>query len=225
MARRVNRRSFLLAVAGGVGGAALLDKVVNLGGSSDPPDDRVWSRIEGWMGAHAPEAIEVLRPGVSGESIERVEEILELELPEPLRRSLARHDGQEMRWPSLVEFGFLMPLQQVVDESRSLTDWYEQRSGAAAAEEWWRPGLMPFVSRDGDYLCLDLKPPAGRPRGEVWALLHDDEPARSRIAADFGAWLRRWADELEAGVFYLDRAAGAGLLPREPARRSRLWPE
>lgn len=211
-------------MASGVGAAALFDKFVDIGGSSDPADHRAWSRIEKWMDAHAPEAIEVLRPGINDASIERAEEILEFELPESYRRSLARHDGQEMRWPSLVEFGFLMPLQQVVDDARSLAELYEQRSAGAAADEWWRPGLIPFVSRDGDYLCLDLKPCAGRPRGEVWALLHDDEPARSRIAADFGAWLERWAGELEAGVFYLDRAAGAGLLPREPAKRSRLWP-
>ena len=162
MVRRVNRRSFLLAVAAGVTGAALFDKAVNLGGS-DPPDHRVWSRIEAWMDGRAPEALEVLRPGVNEESIDRAEEILELELPESFRRSLARHDGQEMRWPSLVEFGFLMPLQQVVDESRSLAESYEQRSGATAADEWWRPGLIPFVSRDGDYLCLALEPPKGRP--------------------------------------------------------------
>lgn len=222
MAKRINRRSFLVTVAAGVAGATLFDKA-NLGGS-DPPDHRVWSRIEAWMDANAPEALEVLRPGVNEESIDRAEEILELELPESVRRSLARHDGQEMRWPSLVEFGFLMPLQQVVDDSRRLAQWYEERSGATAADEWWRPGLMPFVSRDGDYLCLDLEPPKGRPPGEVWALLHDDEPARSRVAADFGAWLERWADELEAGVFYLDRGAGAGLLPHDRGRRSRLWP-
>jgi len=224
MARRVDRRSFLLAVAAGVGGAALLDKVMSLGGSSNPVDHRVWGRIEAWMEQHAPEAIGALRPGLSDESIEGAEEILELELPELFRRSLARHDGQEMRWPSLVEFGFLMPLQQIVDESRSLAEWYEQRSGVKGADEWWRPGLIPFVSRDGDYLCLDLKPPGGRRRGEVWALLHDAEPALSLIAPDFGTWLERWAEELEAGVFYLDRAAGAGLLPREPATRSHLWP-
>lgn len=183
-------------------------------GGSDPPDHRVWSRIERWMDSHAPEALDVLRPGVDDESMDRAEEILELELPESFRRSLARHDGQEVRWPSLVEFGFLMPLQQIIDDSRALAELYDERSGATAADEWWRPGLMPFVSRDGDYLCLDLKPPKGRPHGEVWALLHDDEPVRSRIAADFDAWLERWAHELDAGVFYLDRAAGAGLLPR-----------
>lgn len=212
-------------MAAGFAGAAFFDKVVNLGGSSGPPDHRVWSRIEAWFDAHAPSASEVLRPGMNDASIESAEQILELEFPEGFRRSLARHDGQELRGPSLVEYGFLMPLQQIVDDSRRLAKWFDERPRAAAAEEWWRPGLIPFVSRDGDYLCLDVEPPEGRPRGEVWALLHDQDPTRRRVAPDFDAWLERWADELERGVFQLDRAAGGRLLPREPAKRSRLWTE
>ncbi len=224
MAERLKRRSFLLAaLAAGGGAGALFDRVVELDDSSDPPDHRVWSRIEAWMDAHAPEALEVLRPGASEDALETAEAILGAELPSSYRRSVARHDGQEMRWPSLIEFGFLMPLQRVIDDWRSLGESYDE-GAALTGEEWWRPGLVPFVSRDGDYLCLELEPAEGRSRGEVWALLHDSEPPRSRIAADFDTWLERWADELEAGFFYLDRARGAGLLPR-PGRRSRLGPQ
>lgn len=112
VARRFNRRSFLFAVAAGVGGVALFDELVNFGGSPGSPDHRVWSRIEAWMDAHAPEASEVLHPGINDDSIERAERSSNSNCPSRFRRSLARHDGQEVRWPSLVEFGFLMPLQQ-----------------------------------------------------------------------------------------------------------------
>ena len=173
------------------------------------------------MRAQAPEALEVLRPGIDDDSSRGAEEVLGLKLPASFRRSVARHDGQAMDWPSLVEFGYLMPLHQVVDEWRNLSQWFEEAGPAEGA--WWRPGLVPFVARDGDYLCLDLDPRRPRRSGEVWALLHDDEPALSRVARSFGVWLERWADELEAGAFYLDEGAGAGLLPREGGPPSRLW--
>lgn len=224
MAKRLDRRTFLLASVTGAGAAMFLGQAVNLGGSPDPPDHPVWRRIEAWMGAHAPEALEVLRPGADDDSIRAAEDVLGLDLPESFRRSVARHDGQEVQWPSLVELGFLMSLQHMVDEWRSLTEWYEERSDFAEGDAWWRPGLVPFVWRDGDYLCLDLHPPQGRARGEVWALVHDDEPPLSPVATDFGVWLERWADELEAGLFYLDRAPGAGLVPHDEEEQS-LWPD
>lgn len=224
MAKRFDRRRFLFA-ATGVGAGLLLGRALNLGVSSDPPDHRVWSRIEAWMGANAPEALEALRPGAHEDTIRSAEAVLGLDLPESYQRSVARHDGQEVRWPSLVEFGFLMPLQRVVDEWHWLTQALEERPDVPEADPWWRPGLVPFVSRDGDYLCLDLDPPKARRGGEVWALLHDDEPVLSRVAVDFGTWLERWAGDLEAGVFHLDKAPGAGLVPRDGGTQSHLWPE
>ena len=222
MASRFDRRTFLFFVAAGAGGAAWFDRSVHIGG---PPDHGVWSRIEGWMEREAPAAREALRTGLNDRSINAAEEVLGLDLPEPYRRSLARHDGQETRGPALVDSGYLLPLQQVVWETRSLGTWHEQTRNAAEAPGWWRPGLIPFVSRDGDYLCLDLKPRPGRRPGEVWALLHDDDPPRSRVAPDFDAWLERWADELDAGVHHPEGAAGADLVPRSEGRQSRLWSE
>jgi cell wall assembly regulator SMI1 len=175
----------------------------------------------GWMRAHAPEALEVLHAGASDDTIRAAEEALGRELPESYRRSVARHDGQQERWPSLIEFGFLMPLQDVVTRSRELEKWLEETRGDTC---WWRRGWVPFVSRDGDYLSLDLAPRVDADRGRVWCFLHDNDPMHSVVASSYGAWLTRWADELEAGVFALDRAAGAGLLPRQPSVRSRLWP-
>ena len=46
---------------------------------------------------------------------------------------------------------------------------------------------------------------------------------RSVVAPGFGTWIGRWAEELEAGVFVLDRAPGAALLPRDEREGTRLW--
>ena len=187
--------------------------------------DRAWSRIEAWMDAHAPEARAALRPGASDEAIREAEEALGLELPASFRRSIARHDGQHWRWPSLVEFGILLPLHDVVEEQRSLEQASAESQADADQGNWWRPGWVPFVSRDGDYLSVDLAPDDHPRYGQVWSFLHDDEPMHSLVAPDFGTWLERWADELERGVFALDRAPGSGLVPRGETARSRLWLE
>lgn len=189
--------------------------------AADGEIERAWSRIEAWMEANAPAAHAVLRPGASETAIRAAEQRADLQFPEALRRSLARHDGQEWGWPSLVEFGILMPLHEMVvryrdNESAGVDEWEGHEE-----EAWWRRGWFPFVSRDGDYLSLALGP-AGT--GEVVCFQHDQEPIHSVVAPDFATWLERWADELVAGVFEVDRAPGAGLLPRADAT-SRLWPE
>lgn len=181
--------------------------------------ERTWSRIEAWMATHAAEALDALRPGVSETTLSAAEERLTVELPQSLRRSLRRHDGQEWRWPSLIGFGILMPLEKMVVTGRQNERWGVDEI-AGGEDAWWRRGWVPFVSRDGD--CLSVASGSGG-EGEVWCFRHDMDPMHSVVAPDFGTWLERWADELEADVFELDRAAGAGLLPRD-GRTSRLWP-
>ncbi len=119
----------------------------------------------------------------------------------------------------MIEYGILMPLREIVVYTRE----NEQQAvdEAAGDQAWWRRGWLPFVSRDGDYLSVAL---GSSGDGEVWAFQHDMEPIHSVVAPNFETWLARWADELEAGVFELDRAAGAGLLPRD-GKTSRLWPQ
>jgi cell wall assembly regulator SMI1 len=181
--------------------------------------ERTWSRIEAWMATHAAEALDALRPGVCATTLSAAEESLTVELPQSLRRSLRRHDGQEWRWPSLIGFGILMPLEKMVVTGRQNERWGVDEI-AGGEDAWWRRGWVPFVSRDGD--CLSVASGSGG-EGEVWCFRHDMDPMHSVVAPDFGTWLERWADELEADVFELDRAAGAGLLPRD-GRTSRLWP-
>ncbi len=135
--------------------------------------------------------------------------------PDALRRSIARHDGQDSGQPTLVDSGILMPLQQIVDELRTIEEAMDDGAG-------WRRGWLGFVSRDGDYLSVDLAP-GGTPRyGRVWSFLHDNDPLHAVMAPDLTTWLMRWADELERGVHTPDPVS-SDLAPRG-GRTSRLWP-
>ncbi len=103
-------------------------------------------------------------------------------------------------------------------------DWGVIVEVSAGADESWRRGWLPFASRDGDYLFISLESMDGHPAGSVWQFRHDDEPMISVVASSYEAWLQRWAEELESGVFALDRGAGAGLLPA-PGKETQVWPE
>ncbi len=133
-----------------------------------------------------------------------------------MRRSIARHDGQIWGQPTLVDSGILMPLQQIVDELRTIEEAIDD--GA----DWWRRGWLPFVARDGDYLSVDLAPEGSPLRGRVWSFLHDNDPLHAAMAPDLTTWLMRWADELERGVHTPDPVS-SDLAPRG-GRASRLWP-
>jgi cell wall assembly regulator SMI1 len=216
MARRIDRRTLLLGALS-AGGVVLAGRAV-MEPAREGDIERTWSRIERWMSMNAPEALRVLRPGASEARVRAAEKRLALTVPEAFRRSLARHDGQE--WgPALIEFGSLMSLEEIVTSSRD-NERYGIDEAASADEAWWRRGWLPFVARDGDYLSLARGP---RGQGEVWCFLHDNEPVHSIVAPDFTTWLKRWAAELEAGVFEWDDAPGGGLAARE-GRTSRLWP-
>ena len=136
--------------------------------------ERSWERIESWLREDAPEAFAALREGVAASDVDAAEERLGLAFPQALRESLLRHDGQEWRWPSLVEFGVLMPLEHVVDNAELNT-----KAGiddARAEDEiWWRRDWIPFVSRDGDALSVAVE--SG---GEVWCFQHDTQRRRQR---------------------------------------------
>ena len=176
------------------------------------PDDveESWTRIEAVLAADVPDGLAGLRPGADESYITIAEAELGVRLPEPYRRSVMRHDGQDPRAPWLVDGGQLCSLSDLLHDWREwngMQDAGELDAFAPDAkpdpeirrEQWWRRGWLPFVSQDGDHLVLDLDPAPVGQAGQIFAFSH--ESGAGRLAApDFGVWLRTWAEELEAGV-------------------------
>ncbi|WP_159961507.1 SMI1/KNR4 family protein [Blastococcus haudaquaticus] len=155
----------------------------------DEAVDAAWERIERWLAEHHPRGTGVLAPGASEEALRSVETTIGRPLPAPLRRSLARHDGQAEGVGSITEGHELLSAADIADEWTMLR---EISDDLGPMEDWWRPSWVGFTADgSGNGLCLDAE------TGEV--LFRNHEDSASVEARRFEGWLTRWAEELEAG--------------------------
>ncbi|HEX8693753.1 MAG TPA: SMI1/KNR4 family protein [Longimicrobium sp.] len=170
--------------------------------------DEVWRRIEAWLAAHAPAIAAGLNPPASAGEIDETERFLGVRLPDDVRASYLRHDGQSQDSPWMMNGWEWLSLTRIRDEWKVWKDVLD--SGAFAAIEsdadgvsvrrdWWNPAWIPVTySGCGDHHCLDLAPGPRGISGQVIEMWHD-EGARPVVADGFGAWLSQFADDLEAG--------------------------
>jgi cell wall assembly regulator SMI1 len=190
------------------------DRVHFRGNFTDMPNDLidVWRRIDGWLSSNAKPLAADLSGPATADAIAKAEADVGQPFPVELRQSLAVHDGQ--RGAGFEVFGVwgLLSLRQIVDE------WSELQSlaaeGAIATNDdpaiktlgavrprWWDPAWIPVAKNaSGDWLCLDMNPPASGRSGQVVAYWHD-VPKREVVAPDFAAWLAQIAGQLEGGDF------------------------
>jgi cell wall assembly regulator SMI1 len=162
--------------------------------AGDAAVDAAWEGIEHWFVEHHPRGVEVLAPGASDEALRALEETIGRPVPAPLRRSLARHDGQAEGVGSITEGHELLGAADMADEWTMMK---EISDDLGEQDDWWRPSWLGFTADGmGNGLCLDAE------TGEV--LFRDHQDSASPEARRFEGWLTRWAEELEAGEQVLD---------------------
>ena len=169
--------------------------------------DEIWTRIETWLTAHAPAVAAGLNPPATAEMIAETERFLGVELPDDVRMSYSRHNGQD-GGPYLFDGWMYLSLGDVRSE---WTGWKEllecgdwddndgNSDGSITRSHFWIPAWIP-LTHDGcnNHHCLDLAPgPQGR-LGQIIHIWHDDATRRV-VATDFYEWLADIADKLEAG--------------------------
>ena len=156
--------------------------------------DAAWERIERWFTEHHPRGLEALAPGATEEALRAAEETIGRPIPAPLRRSLARHDGQGDGVIAITEG------QELLGAAWIAREWELLRDVDAKDDEepwWWRPSWVPFTSDgSGNGLCVDAD------TGEV--LFRDHVEGGAVETRRFEGWLTRWAEELEAGEQVVD---------------------
>ena len=138
----------------------------------------IWSRIEGWLGANAPQLLPRLAAPASDEALACLARGLGFAVPAELEASLRVHDGA-----TLLASWDLLSAQEILAEHRiwrGLLDGGDL-SGRIASPSmgvrgvWWSPRWIPITSDGaGNSLCIDLDPAeSGRP-GQIMTLWHDD---------------------------------------------------
>ncbi|MCU0546814.1 MAG: SMI1/KNR4 family protein [Oscillatoriaceae cyanobacterium Prado104] len=172
----------------------------------------IWTKIETWLIANAPQILEVLQPGASDDRISELEELLSIQLPEDVKSSYRIHNGQFTYNYGLIYGREFLSLARIKDEWecwKELLDsgTFETEDGEDIGSEaapgicnvWWSPKWIPLTyDGAGDRDCLDLNPAVGGTVGQIVTMWHDDSE-RKIVAPSFRVWLQQYADRLESG--------------------------
>ena len=87
--------------------------------------ERIWHRIETWLGSNAPSMLQSLAPGATDDELLRFESELGRRLPEDVALSYRIHDGQREGWgiPERFLYGDqLYPLSKAIEKWDGLKD-------------------------------------------------------------------------------------------------------
>lgn len=174
-----------------------------------------WVRVDAWLSEHACFVLDTLNPGATPEAVRAAQgELGAPALPDDFVQSWLLHNGQ--RWNtrlplvagSLGSYA-LLPLDQVTSHWQTWTDLLGDFKAQGVRgvprgpvrANWWNKLWVPVgVNGSGDMICLDLDPPKRGTVGQVIEILHEDGD-RTVLAPSLGAWLERFAADLEAGRY------------------------
>jgi cell wall assembly regulator SMI1 len=183
----------------------------------------LWSRLEGFFAAQGwPVA---LRPGAGEDEITRVEQALELRLPDDVRASLQIHDGEDwqrgIRW--LPSGMVLLPSAQILESWREQQTYYarwgEDQYADEALDEGrirnviFHPRRIPIAEQEGICgLWLDFTP---GPEGVAGQVIMDlTECDFIVLAPHFRAFLSRYVELLETGIYVYDAETYHQVIPQ-----------
>lgn len=176
----------------------------------------VWSRIERWLDANAPEMAAQLLGPATASAIARLEKALAAPLPDDYRASLLRHAGEKHQAFGVMWSRVLRPPDEALAsraEFLALRDDFppevlaDMRAERGVRPEWWNEKWLPVAENGArDVIALDLAPTEGGAIGQLVRVV--TESSMRRLAApSFSEWLSKRADELDAGRIVARRGA------------------
>ena len=129
---------------------------------SKTPVDISWQRIETWLAAHAPTALEHLNPPAHRDEIEAAERILGTPLPGELVQSLTCHNGMH-GWSSMIPEATPLAVDTIAQRWQTCMEIAADNDGFEHQpwedEPWWHPRWIPWAeSADGVLQIIDLRP-------------------------------------------------------------------
>jgi cell wall assembly regulator SMI1 len=168
--------------------------------------DEIWDRIETWLAKNAPAVLAGLNGPASEQELDATERALGVTLPEDVRASYRRHNGQagaEDLFPD-GEFLSLEGVRFQWGTWKELLDRGEffgidsNSDGREVRTDWWHPAWVPFTYNGcGDHVCIDLAPGPEGEVGQIIEMWHDDGE-RPLEANSFREWLLDFAEALES---------------------------
>lgn len=174
--------------------------------------EEIWTRIKACLKTNAPQALEVLQPGVSDAQISELEDFLNVKLPEDMKASYCICNGQSDFDFGLIEGFELLSLEHIKQEwktwkelldSEGFKDYdgqdFKSDPDRGISNVWWSPQWIPLThDGGGNHNCLDLNPTEEGTMGQIITMWHDDSE-RKIIAPSFRSWLQQYVEDLESG--------------------------
>ena len=179
--------------------------------------ENLWSRLEAWAGANAPEILSDLNPGATPEQITALESELGIALPDMFKASLAVHDGENDGWPCKVfaNHGAYLSTSRIVEEWRQRQQFGEDiegdpdellRQDVITVEGPVKPKMflrdwVPFLECNGDvFWAMDFSPAAGGTAGQIIEV--DWEGCSWKVVADsFADFFENYVTAIERGEY------------------------
>jgi cell wall assembly regulator SMI1 len=200
----------------------------------DPPSgvelvEVAWRRLEQWFAIHAPRSLANLAPGASKAALAALERQVRRPLPETLKASWRRHDGQRRYTPAFFAPHFsLVSTKEAGRTWRMLEGMFRteqdelpdraRRHPRQVRHALWRSGWIPFATFENDTICVDLDPTDRGIAGQVIERPNVCDTFKL-LAPSIEDALARFAHELDQGKFVTN---GADLFENDEAGRELL---
>ena len=182
---------------------------------------QAWERIERWLAANLPSALENLGDPATTEHINELERTLGFELPDNVKAIYSVHNGDKGMPGLLGGWDVFLSLNRVIEDWRLQVDIANELDGREDTPAHWRhqiegkiisikgpvkplfgsPRWIPITNMNGDVVrYLDFDPAPGGQPGQVIEV--DAECCMHQVVADsFVGFLEQYADSLERGDY------------------------
>lgn len=169
---------------------------------------RIWVEIEESLHTTKQGLAARLRQPVSEEDLADAERRLGRELPEDVRASYLRHDGEscDPSFTGLFGDSWFKPLNELLDAWQSENQLKRLKEPVTVEgpmqAQLWNPAWIPIAGDSGYFYCIDLDPAPGGNVGQVIYLWR--APQRRVIARSITEFLQNQLKSIRSGVLYYD---------------------
>jgi cell wall assembly regulator SMI1 len=168
----------------------------------------IWKEIESWYQVNSPRLFSYLAPGTSDQTIEKLERLINLSLPDDYKASLKCHNGG-----SLINNYMYYSVSEVMEKWKTLKkqlerhafpEWDSQGEDRIK-NQWWHPGWIPVADHlSGALICIDLAPGARGQLGQIIEFDYREGPALTDFAS-FADWMIFFRDRLTIGYYKINQ--------------------
>lgn len=162
-----------------------------------------------------------LNAGAAESGFSELENVLGYELPEDFKALYRAADGEADGQYLLLENRWL-PIADIIAEYRIWKQLHEEgvfilngkdmgcepEDAGIKPDYWWNPKWIPLTADGaGNGMMIDLDPAPNGTAGQVIQMWHDDA-AREKIAGSLRELFEQYAQDLENGLYVLDKDCG-----------------